>query len=127
MKLYHALGIASVLQCHLSLASGDDANEMNNNIDDDVKNELKVIGDGLRDVVDTVQSWLVNAIALSTLNDQVAKAVSDPSRFFYEGIDWSLNLLPTFVLIKLAFLAGRNRVHNGKVAFKILVFRNLFL
>ena len=28
------------------------------------------------------------------------------SRFFYSGIDWTLNLLPTIILIKLAFIGG---------------------
>ena len=29
------------------------------------------------------------------------------NRFFYTGFDWTLNLLPTIILIKLAFIGGR--------------------
>ena len=28
------------------------------------------------------------------------------NRFFYTGFDWTLNLLPTIILIKLAFIGG---------------------
>ena len=31
---------------------------------------------------------------------------ADDSRFFYTGIDWTINLLPSIILIKLAFLGG---------------------
>ena len=31
---------------------------------------------------------------------------TDSNRFFYSGIDWTLNLLPTIILIKLAFIGG---------------------
>ena len=31
---------------------------------------------------------------------------ADDSRFFYTGIDWTINLLPSIILIKLAFLRG---------------------
>ena len=31
---------------------------------------------------------------------------TDDSRFFYTGIDWTINLLPSIILIKLAFLGG---------------------
>ena len=29
------------------------------------------------------------------------------NRFFYTGFDWTLNLLPTIILLKLAFFGGR--------------------
>ena len=38
-------------------------------------------------------------------NTQRDKSPVD-NRFFYTGFDWTLNLLPTIILIKLAFIGG---------------------
>ena len=38
-------------------------------------------------------------------NIQRDKSLVD-NRFFYTGFDWTLNLLPTIILIKLAFIGG---------------------
>ena len=47
--------------------------------------------------------------ALSLLdNDQDSTPARDANRFFYTGIDWTLNLIPTIILIKVAFIGGFN-------------------
>ena len=54
---------------------------------------------------------LVRSVIKVTKEDLTGKSVEDSSadlsRFFYTGFDWTLNLLPTFILIKLAFIGGK--------------------
>ena len=39
-------------------------------------------------------------------NTEVEKVSANLNRFFYSGIAWTLNLLPTLLIIKIAFIAG---------------------
>jgi hypothetical protein len=70
------------------------------------------IGNGVFDLSDANYMSIIN-FAMSTFGNSQGVEVGSQhsekdaaSRFFYSGIDWTLNLLPTIILIKLAFIGG---------------------
>ena len=42
----------------------------------------------------------------NTSSTEVEQVSANLNRFFYSGVDWTLNLLPTLLIIKIAFIAG---------------------
>ena len=42
-----------------------------------------------------------------TSDSSVLESTTSPNRFFYSGVDWTLNLLPTLLIMKIAFIAGK--------------------
>ena len=63
----------------------------------------KTINTGGIDMSDTEVN-MMNMLPMikNILEDKTSVA----NRFFYTGFDWTLNLLPTIILIKLAFIGG---------------------
>ena len=70
------------------------------------------IGNGVFDLSDANYMSIINFAMSTSGNSQGLEVGSQhsekdaASRFFYSGIDWTLNLLPTIILIKLAFIGG---------------------
>ena len=69
-----------------------------NNLLQKTRNDVSI------DMSDTGANIMNMLPVLRNIQDE---KTSVDNRFFYTGFDWTLNLLPTIILIKLAFIGGR--------------------
>ena len=68
-----------------------------NNLLQKTRNDVSI------DMSDTGANIMNMLPVLRNIQDE---KTSVDNRFFYTGFDWTLNLLPTIILIKLAFIGG---------------------
>ena len=84
----------------VSIVSHNDIHEeLAHHIDTD-----ELISEYIRIMEERINAESKNNNSMS--NSVVDAEIANINRFFYSGADWTLNLLPTLLIIKIAFIAG---------------------